>query len=67
LVAITVVPVGSGIIPKVARKQRREAGHEHPAARHHALVLLPRELADHRIADRHYVQLTDALQHGAGE
>ena len=26
-----------------------------------------RELADHRVADRHYEQLTDALQHVAGE
>ncbi len=38
---------------KVARKERREAGHEHPAAHHHALVLLWCELSDHRVADRH--------------
>ena len=52
---------------KVACKERREAGHEHPAAHHHALVLLRRELADHRVADRHDEQFTDALQHVAHE
>ena len=48
---------------KVACKERRESGHQHPAAHHHALVLLRRELADHRVSDRHEEQLTDALQH----
>src|SRR5437867_8146652 len=68
LVATAVVPVGSGIMPeKSPAKERREASHEHPAAHHHALVLLWRELTDHRVADRHDEQLTDALQHVAQE
>ncbi len=52
---------------KVACKQRREPGHEQPAAHHHALILLRRELADHRVSDRHDEQFTDALQHVAEE
>src|SRR5262249_9009944 len=48
---------------EVACKQGREAGHEHPAAHHDALILFRRELSDHRISDRHEKQLTDALQH----
>jgi hypothetical protein len=30
---------------------------------HHALILLRRELTDHRVSDRHEEQFTDALQH----
>ncbi len=52
---------------EVTGKERREAGHEHPAAHHHALILLRRELANHRVADRHDEQLADALQHVAQE
>jgi hypothetical protein len=52
---------------EVAREERREAGHEHPAAHHYSLVLLRRDLADHRVSDRHDEQLTDALQHVAHE
>src|SRR5262249_25590475 len=52
---------------KVAGKQRREAGHKHPAAHHNALVLLWRELADHRVSNRHEEQFTNALQHIAEE
>ncbi len=52
---------------KVACKERRESGHEHPATHHHSLVLLRREFADHRVADRHDEQFTDALQHVAHE
>ena len=52
---------------KVAGEERRESGHEHPAAHHHPLILLRRELADHRVSDRHEEQLTDALQHVAQE
>ena len=48
---------------EVACEERREAGHEHPAAHHHPLILLRRELADHRVADGRDEQLTDALQH----
>src|SRR5215831_8457165 len=47
---------------KVARKQRRKPGPEHPAAHHDALILPRRELADHRVADWRDEQFTDALQ-----
>src|SRR5215471_10278388 len=48
---------------KVARKQRRKPGPEHPAAHHDALILPRRELADHRVADWRNEQLADALEH----
>src|SRR5205823_6723550 len=53
-VATAVVPVGSGIVPEKspAKSERCEAGHKHPAGHHHALVLLRREFADHRVSDR---------------
>ncbi len=47
---------------KVACKQRCEAGHEHPTAHHHSLVLLWCKLADHCVSDGRDEQLTDALQ-----
>src|SRR5438874_7188986 len=52
---------------KIAGEKGGEAGHEHPAAHHHALILLRRELADHGVSDRHDEQFTDALQHVAHE
>jgi len=52
---------------EVAREERREARYEHPTAHHDPLILLRRDLADHRVSDRHDEQLTDALQHVAQE
>ena len=64
LVATAVVPLRLGDHAReVAREERRETGHEHPAAHHDPLILLRRELADHRVSDRRDEQLTDALQH----
>ena len=40
---------------------------QHPRAHHHALVLVRRELADHRVAHRRDQQFADALQHVADE